>query len=234
MSHHKIDYVELMRSNGLRVTSQRLLILDAICEGHGHTTLGQIYARVRKKDASIDRSTVYRTLDIFVELGLVVSADTGIGEKVYEIAKLNPHHHLVCKKCGQEREIDNAESGAAPLVIQRQAPENLVTPVAAHLQPQFADKDVTMTVDLPLDLPAVRADADRIEQVLTNLLGNALQYTPEGGAVTISARATGDWWSLWCATRGWAWSQAISRAFSSVSIGSISRVRGLAAAAASA
>lgn len=107
MSHHKLDYVDIMRSNGLRVTSQRLHILDAICEGYGHTTLGQIYARVRRKDASIDRSTVYRTLDVFVELGLVVSADTGIGEKVYEIAKPSPHHHLVCKKCGQERELDN-------------------------------------------------------------------------------------------------------------------------------
>jgi Fe2+ or Zn2+ uptake regulation protein len=50
---------------------------------------------------------VYRTLDVFVELGLGVSADTGIGEKVYEIAKPNPHHHLVCKKRGQEREIEN-------------------------------------------------------------------------------------------------------------------------------
>jgi Fur family ferric uptake transcriptional regulator len=107
MSHQKIDYVDIMRSNGLRVTSQRLLILDAICEGHGHTTVGQIFARVRQKDRSIDRSTVYRTLDVFVELGLIVSADTGIGEKVYEIAKPEPHHHLVCKNCGKEREIDN-------------------------------------------------------------------------------------------------------------------------------
>jgi Fe2+ or Zn2+ uptake regulation protein len=49
MSHQEIDYVDIMRSNGLRVTSQRLLILDAICEGHGHTTLGHIYARVRQK-----------------------------------------------------------------------------------------------------------------------------------------------------------------------------------------
>ena len=66
-----------------------------------------VHARVRKKDAAIDRSTVYRTLDVFVEVGLVVSADMGIGEKVYEIAKLNPRHHLVCKKCGQELEIGN-------------------------------------------------------------------------------------------------------------------------------
>ena len=107
MSHQKIDYVDIMRSNGFRVTSQRLLILDAICEGQGHTTLGQIYVRVRQKDRSIDRSTLYRTLDFFVELGLVVSADTGIGEKVYEIAQVDPHHHLVCKKCGQESEIDH-------------------------------------------------------------------------------------------------------------------------------
>ena len=118
MSHQKIDYVDIMRSNGFRVTPQRLHILDAICEGQGHTTLGEIFARVRQKDATIDRSTLYRTLDFFVELGLVVAADTGVGEKVYEIAQPDPHHHLVCKKCGQELEIDHATMTQALHVIE--------------------------------------------------------------------------------------------------------------------
>lgn len=108
MSHYQLNYEDMIRAAGHRVTNQRLLILDAVCEGKGHTTIGQIYARTRAMDRSIDRSTIYRALKLFVDLGLVVSADTGIGELVYEIARPKHHHHLVCKKCGKEQEVDQA------------------------------------------------------------------------------------------------------------------------------
>jgi Fur family ferric uptake transcriptional regulator len=107
MSHHTIAYEKIIRDAGHRVTSQRVLILDAVCEGDGHTTLGEIYARVRQVDSSIDRSTLYRTLKLFVDLGLVVSADVRDGETYYEIAKPHPHHHLVCRQCGKEQEIEH-------------------------------------------------------------------------------------------------------------------------------
>ncbi len=107
MTHQRIDYVEIMRAHGLRVTPQRLTILDAVCEGGGHTTLGEVYARVRARDRSIDRSTVYRALDVFVALGLVVSAELASGETVYEIAHAAPHHHLVCQACGREMEVED-------------------------------------------------------------------------------------------------------------------------------
>lgn len=104
MSHFDIDYVSIIHNAGHRVTPQRLTILDTVCEGDGHTTMGEIYARARLVDQSIDRSTVYRTLKFFLELGLVVSADMGDGETYYEIAK--PHHHLVlfgvCGECRSE------------------------------------------------------------------------------------------------------------------------------------
>jgi len=107
MSHHRISYEDIIRAAGHRVTPQRIHILDAVCDGKGHTTLGEIYARVRQFDTSIDRSTLYRTLKLFVELGLVVSADKGDGETYYEIAKPQRHHHLVCRRCGQECEIEH-------------------------------------------------------------------------------------------------------------------------------
>lgn len=107
MTHYTIDYEAVMRSAGHRVTPQRLLILDAVCEGSGHTTLGEVYARVRRVDPAIDRSTLYRTLKLFVDLGLLVSADTGDGETYYEIAKRHHHHHLVCRHCRQEQEIEH-------------------------------------------------------------------------------------------------------------------------------
>jgi Fur family transcriptional regulator, ferric uptake regulator len=107
MTHDTIDYEAIIHAAGHRVTPQRILILDAVCDGGGHTTLGEIFARVRHEDRSIDRSTLYRTLKLFVELGLVVSADTGGGETYYEIAKSHRHHHLVCRICGKEQEIDH-------------------------------------------------------------------------------------------------------------------------------
>lgn len=107
MTHITTDYETIIRSAGHRVTPQRVLILDAVCDGGGHTTLGEVYARVRQFDPSIDRSTLYRSLKLFVDLGLVVSADTGDGETYYEITKPHRHHHLVCRQCGKEEEIDH-------------------------------------------------------------------------------------------------------------------------------
>lgn len=107
MTNCNIAYEEIIRTAGHRVTPQRVLILDSVCEGGGHTTLGEVYTRVREVDPSIDRSTLYRTLKLFVDLGLVVSADTGDGETYYEITKPHHHHHLVCRQCGKEQEIEH-------------------------------------------------------------------------------------------------------------------------------
>lgn len=105
MSHHDLRSDDVLRRAGHRVTRQRLIILDAVCAGRGHTTLKQVYSRVRKTDDTIDRSSLYRALKLFVELGLVVSATTEDGETWYEIARPRPHHHLICRSCGQQQEV---------------------------------------------------------------------------------------------------------------------------------
>ena len=107
MSHHSIEYEAILHAAGHRVTPQRILILDTICDAGGHTSLGEIYASVHQVDPTIDRSTLYRTLKLFIDLGLVLSANTGTGETTYEIAKPHPHHHLICRRCGREQEIEH-------------------------------------------------------------------------------------------------------------------------------
>ncbi len=120
MSHETMDYEGIMHRAGHRVTPQRVMILDAGCEGGGHTTLKQVFIRLRKMDDRIDRSSVYRTLKLFVALGLVVSAETLAGEVVYEIPKSRPHHHLICRTCGREQEIgQEAMAGMFALVEER-------------------------------------------------------------------------------------------------------------------
>lgn len=106
MTHQNLDYFQVLHAHGYRVTPQRVAILDAICEGEGHSTPGVIYARARKLDAQIDMSTVYRALELFLSVGLVVSVDFDGHEKGYEITKPEPHHHMICKKCKQEFDID--------------------------------------------------------------------------------------------------------------------------------
>jgi Fur family ferric uptake transcriptional regulator len=106
MSHNQLDYPKILRDHGYRVTPQRVAILDAICEGEGHSTLGEIYVRAHKQNPQIDKSTVYRSLELFEKVGLVVSADLDRHERGYEIIKPKPHHHLICERCGTEIDID--------------------------------------------------------------------------------------------------------------------------------
>jgi len=90
------------------------------------------------------------------------------------------------------QELSRVEAGAYELDPQPTAPERLVDGVVTRLGHQFEEKAVTLEIDVPAELPRVRADEDRIGQVLLNLVGNALQYTPSGGRVCLSARSEGE------------------------------------------
>lgn len=107
MSHNKINYLEMFHEKGYRLTRQRQAILDAVCQGGGHSTAGEIYHRATILDAGIDRSTIYRALDVFVRLGLVICGENVKGERVYELVKEEHHHHLICQECGDNIEVDN-------------------------------------------------------------------------------------------------------------------------------
>ena len=106
MSHNTWDYATFLRERGYRMTPQRQIMMDAICESGGHTTLSEIMARVRRKAPSINPATVYRSLHFLLEVGLIVKAEIAQGEVVYEIAGRSPHHHLLCRSCQREIEID--------------------------------------------------------------------------------------------------------------------------------
>lgn len=107
MSHNKLNYADIFRQNGYRLTKQRQAILDAICIAQTHATIGEIFFHAKKLDRGLDRSTLYRSLDTFIKLGLVISAEDLSGERVYEIAREDPHHHLACKQCGSNLEVKN-------------------------------------------------------------------------------------------------------------------------------
>lgn len=119
MAHDEIAFIKLLQSKGLRVTEQRLLILDAVCQGStdkGHIAVGDILLRVKETAPEIDPSTVYRTLDLLCELGVVAANTIHDGSTVYELVGQTPHHHLICTVCGREYEISHA--AFAPLFAQ--------------------------------------------------------------------------------------------------------------------
>ena len=82
-------------------------------------------------------------------------------------------------------ELSKAEAGQIPLEKERIDPAELVETVIFRLGQQFADKQVSLNIDIPPDLPTISVDPGRMTQVLLNLLGNALQFTPSGGHVTV-------------------------------------------------
>lgn len=90
------------------------------------------------------------------------------------------------------QELSRVEAGAYRLNLQPLSLSTLCATVSGRLAHQFAEKGVTVTVEIPENLPKIQVDEDRLNQVLTNLIGNALQYTPRGGQVTIMARRQGD------------------------------------------
>ncbi len=85
------------------------------------------------------------------------------------------------------QELSRVEAGAVPLNFQPVSVDHLVDTVTGRLCRLFEDKGVQLEVHLPEHLPAVTGDEDCLIQVLGNIVGNALKYTPEGGRVEISA-----------------------------------------------
>jgi histidine kinase len=86
------------------------------------------------------------------------------------------------------QELSRVESGAYELTLRPVKLNDVLQTVSKRFRAALENKRLNLTLDLPADLPPLLADEDRLIQVLTNLLGNAVQYTPEGGAITISAR----------------------------------------------
>jgi Fur family ferric uptake transcriptional regulator len=97
---------ERLRRVGQRATPQRLVIIGALEAGE-HLSADDVFARVEPLLPGVNRSTVYRTLELFGDLGLVSVTDLGGGSRQFELID-EPHHHLICHGCGALIELDDA------------------------------------------------------------------------------------------------------------------------------
>lgn len=94
-----------LRASGYRVTPQRQLVLEAVTKLE-HATPEEIYAEVKHTAVGVNVSTVYRTLELLEQIGLVTHTHLGHGAHRYHLAANAHHVHLVCRICGAITQLE--------------------------------------------------------------------------------------------------------------------------------
>ncbi|MBR7833580.1 transcriptional repressor [Actinospica durhamensis] len=121
------DLSDQLRSKGYRLTPARQLVLGAVAVLE-HATPDAICAEVQRTASSVNLSTVYRTLELLEELGLVSHTHLGHGAPIYHAAHEREHLHLVCGSCG--RILESPSDCASTLIAQLRADLGFETDIA--------------------------------------------------------------------------------------------------------
>jgi len=95
-----------LADNGYRMTRARRVVLEALFSAGGHVSADGLVDLVRGTGIDVGRMTVYRTLDLLTELGLVRPVYQGTGAAHYILLVNGHHHHLVCTRCHAVVEVD--------------------------------------------------------------------------------------------------------------------------------
>ncbi len=102
------ELANLLRSADQRATPQRLMILSVLQEADSHLTADEVFQRLGPMRSALNRSTVYRTLERFRDAGIASETDLGGGVRVFELLAVHRHHHLICQRCNEMIEMDDA------------------------------------------------------------------------------------------------------------------------------
>ena len=107
------DAAQTLQATGKRLTSQRRLLLKVLAEARAHLDAEEIYALAKKKDPNISLATVYRTLNVLTEAGIVQErANIRDGQRHYYEVTNKIHYHFTCLSCRRVIEFE------APLIEQ--------------------------------------------------------------------------------------------------------------------
>lgn len=98
---------DIFREAGRRLTSQRRLILDVVKACDEHLEAEAIHDRAKRRAPDLSLATVYRTLALLKEMGLVEEHRLGEGHSHYEAVQEQPHYHFTCRRCGKVIEFDS-------------------------------------------------------------------------------------------------------------------------------
>ena len=112
MTNNKLlsDFKDVLRKEGLKITPQRIAVLEEIIKNKGHRESEDVYMAIKTRKTHVSRATVYRTLDILVQNGFARKLNLGDGRARYEPKIDSPHHdHMICNNCGKIIEFVNDE-----------------------------------------------------------------------------------------------------------------------------
>lgn len=132
LEHHK----SRLRDAGYKLTHARLTVLDVIQNLGGHCTSAQVLESVSASDESIGRASVFRTLDLLTQLGIIrpTYVDTSMTPQ-YVMMPNGHHHHIICSNCNQVIEFENC--GLSELTSKLEAEYNLN--ITGHLLEFYAE-----------------------------------------------------------------------------------------------
>ncbi len=166
---------------------------------HTGDEIGRLALAFNTMAGALDRAETLRrqmVADIAHELRTPLSLMQGnleaILDGMYEInmenvASVHEETLVLTRLVNDLRDLSLAEAGQLPLEQDRVDLADLAARAAESFRSQASEQGITLVVDLPAGLPPVRGDAQRLNQVLINLLSNALRHTPGGGRVVVSA-----------------------------------------------
>jgi signal transduction histidine kinase len=109
------------------------------------------------------------------------------------IRSLSEETALLSRLVNELQELSLAEAGELKLVYQAEDITNLIKQAVTPWQPKVTAKEISLSLDLPDNLPLVSIDWQRVNQVLHNLLENAVAHTHKGGTISVAAITQGDW-----------------------------------------
>lgn len=99
------EVLQRLRAAGCRVTVPRRAVVEALLQaGHGHITADELAQRVRARYPDIHRATVYRTLDVLQEAGVITHVHMGHGPSTFHLGN-DSHHHVACNVCNRVTEV---------------------------------------------------------------------------------------------------------------------------------
>ena len=162
--------------------------------------LGSTFNQMAESLASAETQRRHLVADVAHELRTPLAAIQGTLEGMQDgilpldeeqVSALYSETMLLNRLVGDLKLLSLAEAGQLRLELEETDPVPLIEQLVDRFKVQASQKNVQMATDLPSGLPVIQIDSDRISQVLNNLIGNALRYTPEGGTITVK----GSWLS---------------------------------------
>ena len=115
-------WADFLVTHKLRSTASRRFILEGIARSSGHFDAETLRLRLKGQGRRLSRATIYRTLALLQESGVLRRVQLVDGALHYELARPNdPHHHLICRRCGSIQEVLDAGLRQAVVEVARKA-----------------------------------------------------------------------------------------------------------------